>query len=323
MHPVMQPILIALLAFAAIFLLEAVFYSVRYLSDRRREELKRRLQSLGTPQQGSFALLRQGKLSAAPLLDALLRTLPFTRRLESLLAQAEIEFTVARLLTYSALVAAGAAIGGALLGGAGLAVLLAALGGVLPLVMVLIARERRNTKISEQLPDALDMMARSLRAGHSLASAFKMIAGELPAPISIEFGRAFEEQNLGMPFERAVIQMTSRAPQNRELKIFAVSVILQKETGGNLVEIAENLAELVRQRHRFFGKLDTLTAEGRLSSYVVGALPILTGAFLTATNPKYISLLVTHRTGNYFLAYAVATWLIGFLWMRRMAKVAL
>jgi tight adherence protein B len=319
----MQPLLVALLAFAAIFLLEAVFYSVRYLSDRRTEELKRRLQSLGTVQQESFALLRQGKLSAAPVLDALLRAAPFTQQLESLLEQAQIGITVARLLTYGALAAGGAAIAGALLGGASLALFLGGLGGAVPLLMVLVARERRNAKLSEQLPEALDMMARSLRAGHSLASAFKMVATELPAPINVEFGRAFEEQNLGMPFERAVIQMTKRAPRNRELKIFAVSVILQKETGGNLVEIAESLAELVRQRYRFYGKLRTLTAEGRLSSYVLGALPILTGGFLAATNPSYISLLVTNRTGNFFLGYAILTWILGFLWMRRMAKVAL
>jgi len=319
----MHSLLIALLAFAAIFLLEAVFYSVRFLSERRTEELKRRLHSLGTAQQGSFALLRQGKLSALPALDALLRALPFMQRLESLLEQAEMGITVARLLTYCALAAGGAAIAGALLRGPSLALFLGALGGAVPMLMVLVARERRNAKLSEQLPEALDMMARSLRAGHSLASAFKMVATELPAPINVEFGRAFEEQNLGMPFERAVIQMTRRAPKNRELKIFAVSVILQKETGGNLVEIAEGLAELVRQRYRFFGRLRTLTAEGRLSSYVLGALPILTGGFLAAANPSYISLLLTNRTGNFFLGYAVLTWVVGFLWMRRMAKVTL
>jgi tight adherence protein B len=231
--------------------------------------------------------------------------------------------TVARLLTYCGLAAGGAAIAGALLSGMGLALFLGALGAVVPLLIALLARERRNAKLSEQLPEALDMMARSLRAGHSLASAFKMVATELPAPISVEFGRAFEEQNLGMPFESAVIQMTKRAPDNRELKIFAVSVILQKETGGNLVEIAEGLAELVRQRYRFYGKVRTLTAEGRLSSYVLGALPILTGGFLAASNPAYISLLVTNRTGHFFLGYAVITWIVGFLWMRRMAKVTL
>jgi tight adherence protein B len=319
----MHSLLIAVLALAAIFLLEAVFYSVRYLYDRRAEELKRRLQSLGNAQQSSFALLRQGKLSTVPALDALLRALPFTHGLESLLEQAAMDITVARLLTYCALAAGGAAVAGALLGGMNMALFLGALGANVPLVVALVAREKRNTKLSEQLPEALDMMARSLRAGHSLASAFKMVATELPAPINIEFGRAFEEQNLGMPFERAVIQMTKRAPKNRELKIFAVSVILQKETGGNLVEIAEGLAELVRQRYRFYGKLKTLTAEGRLSSYVLGGLPILTGGFLIAGNLAYVSLLVTNRTGNFLLGYAILTWIIGFLWMRRMGKVAL
>jgi len=316
--------LIGLLAFAAIFLLEAIFYTLRYLSDRRADELKRRLQSLGTPEPGEgLALLRQGKLSASPVLDAILRGVPFTQRLEALLEQAEMGITVARLLTHSLLAAGGGAIAGSLLGGGALGLILAAGGGLLPVVIVLMARERRNRKISEQLPDALDMMARSLRAGHSLASAFKMVAGELPAPISVEFGRAFEEQNLGMPLDRAVTQMTRRTPRNRELKIFAVSVILQRETGGNLVEIAENLAELIRQRYRFHGKLRTLTAEGRLSSYVLGALPLLTGGVMAANNFDYISVLFTNRTGNYILAYAAITWTLGFLWLRRMAKVTL
>ena len=320
----MRPILIGLLAFASIFLLEAIFYTLRYLSDRRGDELKRRLQSLGAPQAGAGpALLRQGKLAASPVLDAMLRGVPLTHRLEALLEQAEMGLTVARLLTYSLLAAGGGAIAGWLLGGGALGLVMAGGGGLLPVLIVLVARERRNRKISEQLPDALDMMARSLRAGHSLASAFKMVAGELPAPISVEFGRAFEEQNLGMPLDRAVTQMTRRAPQNRELKIFAVSVILQKETGGKLVEIAESLAELIRQRYRFHGKLRTLTAEGRLSSYVLGALPILTGGVMAANNLDYISLLVTNRTGNYILGYAAVTWTLGFLWLRRMAKVTL
>jgi tight adherence protein B len=319
----MQPLLIGLLAFAAIFFLEAIFYSLRYFADRRGDELKRRLQSLGGPDQQSFALLRAGKLSAWPALDTVLRALPFTERLERLLEQAETGITVARQLTFMALAAAGAAICGVLLVGSGLALLLGLLGGFSPLLLVLVARGRRNRKLSEQLPDALDMMARSLRAGHSLASAFKMVASELPAPISVEFARAFEEQNLGMPCERAVAQMTRRAPQNGDLKIFAVSVILQKETGGNLVEIIENIAETVRQRYRFYGKLATLTAEGRMSSYVLGVLPILTGAVLAAGNPAYLAPLITTETGNHILIYAIATWIIGFMWMRRMAKVAL
>ncbi|HET6151262.1 MAG TPA: type II secretion system F family protein, partial [Polyangia bacterium] len=308
---------------AAIFFLEAIYYSVRYLSDKRADELKRRLQSLETVAPGSIGLLRQGNLSASPALDALLRVLPFTRQLHQLLEQAEVEVTVARWLTYSVLAGAGAAMVGGLLVGVRMALLLGPLGGLVPLGFVLFARERRNRKMSEQLPDALDMMARSLRAGHALAGAFKMVASELPPPISVEFARAFEEQNLGVPFERAVVQMTQRNPKNRELKMFAVSVILQKETGGNLVEIIESIAETVRQRYRFFGKLATLTAESRMSSYVLGALPILSGALMAASNPPYFKLFITTSTGNHILAYAVVTWVLGFLWMWRMAKVAL
>jgi tight adherence protein B len=318
----MRPLLIGLVAFTGIFLLEAVFYTVRYFSDRRADELKRRLQSLGTNEATRFALLRQGGLSRLPVLDAILRGIPVSERLEALLEQAEINITVARLLTYSAGTAVVAfTVGLVVSGNPLLSLVLMPVGAAVPLFVVMFARDRRSKKISQQLPDALEMMARSLRAGHALASSFKMVANEMPVPISIEFARAFEEQNLGMAFERAVAQMTKRAPKNRDLKIFAVSVIVQKETGGNLVEIIEKIADTIRQRYRFYGKLDTLTAEGRMSSYILGALPILTGLFISFTNPGYLSLLITTRTGNFILLYAFISWLFGFVWMRRMGKV--
>ena len=130
-------------------------------------------------------------------------------------------------------------------------VVLPLLFGLLPLFFVLFKRSQRSTKLSQQLPDALEMMARSLRAGHALQSAFKMVATEMPTPVSIEFARAFEEQKLGMPFEKAVADMTLRAPDNQDLKIFALSVIVQKETGGNLVEIIEKIADTIRGREKF------------------------------------------------------------------------
>jgi tight adherence protein B len=197
------------------------------------------------------------------------------------------------------------------------------MGGAIPIMFVLWKRSHRSKKISEQLPDALDMMGRSLRAGHALSSSFKMVASELPPPISLEFARAFEEQNLGLPFEKAIAQMVKRSPTNRDLKIFAVSVIVQKETGGNLVEIIEKIADTIRQRYRFFGKLDTLTAEGRMSSYILGALPILTGLFIGFTNPPYVMLLFTTTMGNKIFAAAVIMWVLGFAWMRRMSKVTI
>jgi tight adherence protein B len=320
----MRGVVIGVVTFAAVFLLEAVVHTLRYFGDRKEDELKRRLQSLGTGEAAKFGLLRAGRLSASPVIDAILRGIPITQRLEDLLEQAELGITVARLLTYCGI--AGVllfSVGLLSAGGPLLSMLLLPLGAFVPIMFVTWKKNRRSRKLSEQLPDALDMMGRSLRAGHALSSAFKMVASELPPPVSLEFARAFEEQNLGLPFEKAVAQMVKRTPSNRDLKIFAVSVIVQKETGGNLVEIIEKIAETIRQRYRFFGKLDTLTAEGRMSSYILGALPILTGLFIGFTNPPYVMLLFTTPMGNKIFAFAIVIWLFGFLWMRRMSKVSI
>jgi tight adherence protein B len=320
----MRALVIGFVTFAAVFLLEAVLTTLRYFGDRKGDELKRRLQSLGTAEALKFGLLRQGRLASSPVLDAILRGIPVSQRLEDLLEQAELGITVARLLAYC--VGAGVllfTLGLLSAGGPLMSTILLPLGGFIPIMFVMWKRSRRSRKLSEQLPDALDMMGRSLRAGHALASSFKMVASELPAPISLEFARAFEEQNLGLPFEKAIAQMVKRSPSNRDLKIFAVSVIVQKETGGNLVEIIEKIAETIRQRYRFFGKLNTLTAEGRMSSYILGALPILTGLFIGFTNPPYIKLLFTTHMGNTIFGAAIVMWLVGFIWMQRMAKVSI
>lgn len=320
----MRAIVIGVVTFAAVFLLEAVVQTLRYFGDRKEDELKRRLQSLGTTEAVKFGLLRQGRLAASPVLDAILRGIPISQRLEDLLEQAEIPITVARLLSYCGVGALVLYLLGVLTaGGPLMALVLIPVGAGLPIMFVMWKRARRSRKLSEQLPDALDMMGRSLRAGHALSSSFKMVASELPPPVSLEFARAFEEQNLGLPFEKAIAQMVKRTPTNRDLKIFAVSVIVQKETGGNLVEIIEKIAETIRQRYRFFGKLDTLTAEGRMSSYILGALPILTGFFIGFTNPPYVKLLFTTDLGNKIFAAAIVMWILGFGWMRRMSKVSI
>lgn len=321
----MQIILIGVLAFTAVAVMEALFYTLRFFTDRRQDELKRRLSSLGTSEgKGAVAgLLRKGKLSANPAIDALLRSLKVTARLENILEQTELEMTVARLLGYCA---AGAFVGlvlGLLSDGGWLSLILVVLFGFLPLGFVMFMRSRRSRKLSEQLPEALEMMARSLRAGHALSSAFKMVATEMPTPVSIEFGRAFESQELGLPFEKAVADMTRRAPDNQDLKIFALSVIVQKETGGNLVEIIEKIADTVRARYRFQGKLAGLTAEGRMSSYIVGALPFVTLLFLLFANRPYVMPLLTTDFGHIMCGIALTMWTLGFLWMREMNKVTI
>jgi tight adherence protein B len=319
----MQIILVGILAFTCVAVLEALVYTGRYFRDRKKDELKRRLSSLGQTDGGKAVagLLRKGKLSSNPAIDAILRSIKVSARLESILEQTELEITVAQLLSFCG---GGAFVGlvlGLLSDGGALSLILVVLFGAAPLLFVLFMRARRSRKMSEQLPDALEMMARSLRAGHALSSAFKMVATEMPTPVSIEFGRAFEAQELGLPFERAVADMTRRAPDNQDLKIFALSVIVQKETGGNLVEIIEKIADTIRQRYKFQGKLAGLTAEGRMSSYIVGALPFFTLLFLLFANRPYVMPLFTTDAGHYFLGGALVLWTLGFLWMKSMTKV--
>jgi tight adherence protein B len=321
----MQIVLIGVLALTAVAVMEALFYTLRFLTDKRKDELKRRLSSLGTSEgKGAvMGLLRKGKLSAIPAVDAMLRSLKVTARLENILEQTELEMTVARLLAFCG---AGAFVGlilGLLSDGGLLSLILVVLFGALPFMFVLFMRSRRSRKLSEQLPEALEMMARSLRAGHALSSAFKMVATEMPSPVSLEFGRAFESQELGLPFEKAVADMTRRAPDNQDLKIFALSVIVQKETGGNLVEIIEKIADTVRSRYKFQGKLAGLTAEGRMSSYIVGALPFMTLILMLFANRPYVMPLFTTDPGHMILAGALTLWTLGFLWMREMNKVTI
>jgi tight adherence protein B len=316
-------ILIGVGALTIVVLLEAMVYTLRFLGDRRHDELKRRLSNLGKSTGGPqlTGVLRMGKLAVNPAIDAMLRSLKISARLEALLEQTELEMTVAQLLAYMM-------VGGvtgfmlAVLGSGGiLFIVLPLLFGLMPLFFVMFKRNQRTTRLSQQLPDALEMMARSLRAGHALSSSFKMVATEMPTPVSIEFGRAFEAQELGMPFEKAVADMTRRAPENQDLKIFALSVIVQKETGGNLVEIIEKIADTVRQRYKFQGKLRGLTAEGRMSSYVVGGLPFFSLGFMMCFNRAYVMPLFTNQIGHYVLGFAAVMWTFGFAIIKKMTKV--
>jgi tight adherence protein B len=317
----MKEILYGLAAVAIVALIEGLGHTFRFFSDKQGEELRRRLQSLGGVEAAGVTLLRQGRLAANSFIDSILRGIPLAERLELLIEQAQVDITVARLITYSAVAGLFATAIGMVMLGPALSPMMTVMGLLAPVFVVFLIRQQRSRKLSEQLPDALDMMSRSLRAGHALPSSFKLVATEMPAPVSIEFGRAFEEQNLGLAFERAVVQMTRRAPTNADLKLFAVSVIIQKETGGNLVEIIEKIAETIRSRYRFYGKLRALTAEARVSAWVIGALPFVAGFATFVVNPEYMSQLFTKPMGKLFLAYSLGSWVFGVFLLRKLAEV--
>ncbi len=315
----MRTAILVITSLAILGLIEAVVHATRFLVGRCGDELRRRLQSQSRPAPLGSNLLRQGRFSEIPSLDAWLSARHWARRIEHLLEQADSRLTVMQVVLF-ALIGVAAGLVASVWAGIVPGLLLSAFGAVLPFGLLLRARARRSQAISEQLPEALEMMARSLRAGHALSSAFQLVAAEMPEPVNVEFARAFEEQRLGMSLERAVREMAARAPTNGDLKVFAVSAVIQKETGGNLAEILDGIAATVRERYKFEGKLRSLTAEARITAWFVSAMPLVMGAFFALAAPEYAVRLVDNPLGRTMLAGGVGAWILGVVWFDRLTR---
>ena len=171
-------------------------------------------------------------------------------------------------------------------------------------------RAKRLKMFAAQLPEAMELVARALRAGHSLAAGLHVVAEEMPAPICKEFGRVYEEQNLGIQLEDALRGMVERVP-NLDLKFFVTSVAIQRQTGGDLAEILDRIGYIIRERFKILGQVKALTAEGRLSGVVLIALPIGLFLLMLWMKPDYIAELWTTTTGIYMSVGAIILILIG------------
>ncbi len=190
----------------------------------------------------------------------------------------------------------------------------------LPFIWVNFMRKRRIGKFNAQLPDALELLSRSLRAGHSLGAGFGLIAEEMQDPLAREFGRCFEEQNLGVSLEASLESMTRRIP-NLDLRFFATAVILQRTTGGDLAEILDKIGRLVRARYRLAGQIQALTGEGRLSGVVLLALPPGLFAMMLCLNKEYVMKLFTDPMGQWMLGGAIAMQLAGAVVIRKIIDI--
>ncbi len=192
--------------------------------------------------------------------------------------------------------------------------------GSLPVLWVWWKRRSRCKAFAAQLPDAMALLARALRAGHSLASAMSVIVDEMPTPISLEFSMAFEEQNLGIPIERALRSMLRRMP-NLDLRFFVTAVAIQKQAGGDLAEILDKISYVIRERFKILGMVAALTAEGRLSGIVLMALPL--GLFMAvySLNPDYVGLLFTDPLGRQMVLGAIVMQIIGALVIKKIVNI--
>jgi len=198
---------------------------------------------------------------------------------------------------------------------------LAVLGmALLPFGWLMFKRGRRFKKFAAQLPDAMELIARALRSGHSLASALKVVVDELPAPISKEFNIAYEEQNLGVPLENALKNLYLRMP-NMDYKFFAMAVAIQRQSGGDLAEILDKIGHIIRERFRILGQVQALTGEGRISGIVLMALPILLFFAVWRLNPDYVMLLFTDEMGRKMVAGAVVLQILGALTIKKIIAI--
>jgi tight adherence protein B len=195
-----------------------------------------------------------------------------------------------------------------------------ALGFALPFGVLKFKRGRRMRAFEEQFPEALDLIARALKAGHAFATGLKMAADELPEPVGPEFRKTFEEQNFGLPLKEALENLTLRIPV-LDVRFFATAVLIQRETGGNLSEILENLAHVVRERFKILRQVRVYTAHGRLTGYVLLALPAVLCIALSFINPDHMNLLFRERMGQTLLMIALGMQTAGYIWIRQVVKI--
>ncbi|MGB1706616.1 MAG: type II secretion system F family protein [Rubripirellula sp.] len=195
-----------------------------------------------------------------------------------------------------------------------------ALFAALPISWLVMKRRKRLAKFGRQMPEALDLLSRSLRAGHSLNAGFGLVASELEAPLATEFSRAFEEQNFGIPLDEAIEDMADRIP-NMDLRFFATAIVLQRQTGGDLAEILDKISHLIRERLMILGQVQALTGEGRMSGAVLLALPPVLFLVMLKLNYDYVLMLFTDQIGRYMLTAALVTQVIGAMVIKKIITI--
>jgi Flp pilus assembly protein TadB len=200
------------------------------------------------------------------------------------------------------------------------AILASVIGGAIPYVIARYRRNKRMYAFEEMLPEAIDLLGRAIRAGHPLSAGLKMVADETTEPIQGEFRRTHEENRFGLPFEDALLAMADRV-NIVDVRILVTAILIQREVGGNLAEVLDNLANVIRVRFTIRRQLRVYTAQGRFSGYVLAVLPIAVGAAIYSLNPPYIRLLFTDPFGKLMLMTAVIFQIVGFLWIRKIVDI--
>jgi tight adherence protein B len=309
---------------AVVLLIEGLYV---YWSDTRSPEVRRlnerlRAMSASGPAAGAKSrLFKQRMLSDSPALQKLLLGMPRAQQLDRLIQQSGDTQTVAHLLAVCAIAGVSGLLLGLLLGWPWFATLgVALLAGAAPLLRLLRRRRKRMEQLEAQLPDVMDLISRALRAGHAFPSALGMVGSEAAEPIASEFRITSDEIGFGVSMDNALNNLAARVP-SPDMRYFVMSVIIQRETGGNLSELLGKLAELVRERFKLFAKVRVLAAEGKLSAYILTGLPFCVAGAIQLLNPEYLAALVTDPAGIQVVYGAMGLMAVGVFAMWRIIDI--
>lgn len=285
-------------------------------------KLARRLREVGeSPDVPDAALVMDRPAGPLPQLDGLVGRTAAGSRLARLIEQSGVRTTPSSILVMSLISAGMAAIIVVFFVRHPLAPLVAApIGLVLPFAWLAQRRSSRFKKFEEQFPDALDLLSRAIRAGHAFQTSLGMVGEELPEPVGPEFKKTFERQNFGLPLREAMDELSDRVTI-LDVRFFVTAVAIQRETGGNLAEILDNLAHVVRERFKIRRQVRVHTAHGRFTGYVLLALPPTLGMVLTYLAPEQMQPLFRERMGQMMILTAMVLQTIGFIWIRQVIKI--
>lgn len=308
----------------SILILELLFYAFRTIRNPDRARIRRELKKMASKKQGEALpdILRKKVISEVPALNEILLRISGIEYLDRLRYQASARYSTGFFVLLSLFFAALGFTGLYVLvkKGIWLSVILALLIGSLPVFYLYIKKNQRLKKFQTQLPEALDLMARSLRAGHAFSTGMNLASDEFDDPLGTEFNITLGEINFGIGVAEALTNLAGRI-DCADLRFFVVAVILQRETGGNLADIMENIAYLIRERFKLYGRVQTLAAEGKLSMWILIALPFLIVGALFIINPNYIKMLFHEPVGKIMCGGALLMMVIGFFVMRRMVNI--
>jgi len=317
-------LLIAITIFIlTVALIEGAYYALRKIRSGEKKEVLRRLRGYPTTEyeREIIDIMRKSMLSEVPWLNRMLLSIRWTDKLSRMIEQSGTESTLGVFILLSVVLASGGfVIGLWVTSHALLSLLIAFFLGVFPFLYVYLKKKRRMEKFQRQLPDALDLIARALKAGHAFTGGLKMVGDELGEPVGTEFEKTLHEINFGSGIAEALKGLTQRV-DCPDLRFFIISVIIQRETGGNLAEILGKISYLIRERFKLQSRVQVLASEGKLSAIILIAIPFVIALALSVLNPVYMQTLFVDPIGKALVAFALVMMVIGIVVMKRMIEI--